>query len=89
MSRIVLSVIALGALGLSPVPAGAASSGGPVASPPIIIVGPIPGPVGPTRPIHPRPVWPTPAPGPINPGGPIKPAPITPIGPIVSPFSGI
>ena len=83
MNRIILSAIAVAALGFSAVPSDAASSGGPVASPPIIIVGPIPG--GPKGPEHPHPIGPTRAPGPIQPGGPIIPAP----GPIVSPFSGL
>jgi len=77
MNKIILSVIAAatGALGLSAALASAtplAGGGGPIASPPIIVRGPIiGGPVGPA-PVRP---YPPPIPTPVNPGGPMHPAP--------------
>jgi hypothetical protein len=88
MSKIVLSVLVIGALDLSAAAATAGSlGGGPIATPPIVVAGPVHGPVGWRPPIHVYPIGPTPAPGPINPGGPNKPAPGLPTGPVVSPFS--
>jgi len=88
MSKIFLSLLVMAALDLSAAAAQAGSmGGGPVVTPPIIVVGPVQGPVGWKPPIHVHPVGPTPGPGPINPGGPNKPAPGFPTGPVASPFS--